>query len=409
MAKANRLNVKKIDGLSKPGIHGDGNCLFLRVRPGGSKQWIQIVQVAGRRIERGLGGYPLVSLQEARETAFENRRALRRGENPFVGRRALSAAISTGTAVSNAPTFADALEAVLDIRRPSWDNPKGEPRWRATLARYAMPVIGNMPVDAVAMRDVEAILTPIWQTKCQTARNVKQRIHAVMAWAIAHGHRTDNPVDAVNAILPKQNEVKEHRKALPYAEVPQAVAAIRRAKAHVSTRLAFEFAILTAARGGEARGAVWDEVDLDAATWTVPAKRMKAKAEHVVPLSNAAVAVLEAAAAEFGKEGVIFPSMQRKVMCDAALSNLAKAIGIAAVPHGFRSSFRNWCAENGVERDVAEAALAHSVGGSVELRYKTTRYFEKRREVMERWAAHCEPTKGQLAIAAKRRREREAA
>ena len=391
MAKANRLTVKEIDGLP-PGIHGDGNCLFLRVRPGGSRQWVQIVQVDGRRMERGLGGYPLVSLQEAREVAFENRRAIRRGENPFVRRRALSAAISNGTAVvSNAPTFAEALEAVVDIRRPSWKDPKAEKTWRSSLNRHAMPAIGNMAVDAIAMRDVEAILTPIWQVKCQTARNVKQRIHAVMAWAIAHGHRTDNPVDAVDAILPKQNELKTHHRALPYADVPAAIATVRETRVHASTKLAFELMVLTATRSGEARGASWDEVDIDAATWTIPAGRMKAGVEHTVPLSNAAVDVLQAAAAEFGRDGLIFPSTKGTVTRDANMSNMLKTAGVAAVPHGFRSSFRNWAAENGVERDVAEAALAHKVGNAVEAAYLRTDYLEKRREVMAKWARHCLP------------------
>ena len=392
MAKrqANRLTVKEIDGLPA-GIHGDGNCLFLRVRPGGSRQWIQIVQVDGRRMERGLGGYPLVSLQEAREVAFENRRALRRGENPFVRRRALSAAIAAGTAASNAPTFAEALEAVVELRRPSWKDPKAEKTWRGSLNRYAMPTIGKAPVDAITMRDVEAILKPIWQEKAQTARNVKQRIGMVMQWAIAHGHRTDNPVAAVDAVLPKQKEGKAHHRALPYAGVPAAIATVREARVHASTKLAFELMVLTAVRSGEARGARWDEVDIDAATWTIPAERMKGGVEHTVPLSNAALGVLEAAAAEFGNDGLIFPSTKGAVTRDANMSKMLRENGIEAVPHGFRSSFRNWAAENGVEGEVAEAALAHKVGNSVELAYKRTDYLEKRRAVMQAWARHCVP------------------
>ena len=245
------------------------------------------------------------------------------------------------------------------------------------------------------MRDVEAILTPIWQAKCQTARNVKQRIHAVMAWAIAHGHRTDNPVDAVDAILPKQNELKTHHRALHYADVPAAIAAVRETGVNASTKLAFEYMVLAAARSGEARGARWAEVDIDgdSPTWTMPAERMKAGVEHTVPLSPAAVEVLEAAAAEFGRDGLIFPSTKGTVTRDANMSNMLRENGVDAVPHGFRSSFRNWCAETGVERDVAEAALAHKVGNAVELAYKTTDYLEPRREVMLKWARHCVPWK----------------
>ena len=388
MAKANRLTVRDIEALDKPGIHGDGNCLFLRVRPGGSKQWYQIVTVKGKRIERGLGGYPLVSLQEARDTAFENRRALRRGENPFETREQAAAAIS------NAPTFAEALEAVLAVQRQSWKNPKSEARWRASLRDYAMPTIGKMPVDAITSADVYAIVEPIWGTKRETAQRVKQRIGAVMAWAKVNQHRTDNPVDDLDSALPKARPAKTHHRALPYAEVPNAIAKVRETGAHISTKLAFEFLVLTAARSGEVRLATWGEIDRKAKTWTIPAERMKAKAEHVVPLSNAAFDVLEAVAEEFGEgdDGeLIFPTVRGKAQSDNTISKLLRENGVDAVPHGFRSSFRDWAAEHGVERDIAEAALAHTVRNAVEAAYLRTDYLEKRRGVMERWAKHCEP------------------
>ena len=389
-----KLTVKKIEGLSA-GQHGDGGTLYLRVQESGSKQWVQIIQTGGRRIERGLGGYPLVSLQEARDTAFENRRALRRGENPFAKPNPLAAAISNGTVpASNAPTFADALEAVLDIQRPSWKTPKSEAQWRASLRDYAMPTIGNMAVDAITVDDVEAILKPIWEAKRETATRVKQRIHAVLKWAVAHGHRESNPVDAVDGLLPKTKRVKVHHRALPYAEVPAAIAAVRNSQAFASTKLAFEFLVLTAARSGEVRAATWGEIDRKAKTWTIPAGRMKAKVEHVVPLSNAAVDVLEAVAAELGEGGdgeLIFPSPRGKELSDATMSKLLRENGVAAVPHGFRSSFADWAAETGVRREVKEAALAHTVRNAVEASYTRTNYVAERREVMESWAAHCEP------------------
>jgi len=389
-----KLTVKKIEGLSA-GQHGDGGTLYLRVQESGSKQWVQIIQTGGRRIERGLGGYPLVSLQEARDTAFENRRALRRGENPFAKPNPLAAAISNGTVpASNAPTFADALEAVLDIQRPSWKTPKSEAQWRASLRDYAMPTIGKMPVDAITVDDVEAILKPIWEAKRETATRVKQRIHAVLKWAVAHGHRESNPVDAVDGLLPKTKRVKVHHRALPYAEVPAAIAAVRNSQAFASTKLAFEFLVLTAARSGEVRAATWGEIDRKAKTWTIPAERMKAKVEHVVPLSNAAVDVLEAVAAELGEGGdgeLIFPSPRGKELSDATMSKLLRENGVAAVPHGFRSSFADWAAETGVRREVKEAALAHTVRNAVEASYTRTNYVAERREVMQAWAAHCEP------------------
>ena len=387
-----KLTVKKIEGLSA-GQHGDGGTLYLRVQESGSKQWVQIIQTGGRRIERGLGGYPLVSLQEARDTAFENRRALRRGENPFATRNPLTAAISNGTVpASNAPTFEEALEAVLDNHRPTWKTPKSEAQWRASLRDYAMPTIGKMPVDAITVDDVEAILKPIWVAKRETATRVKQRIHAVLKWAVGRKHRVDNPVDAV--ALPKVKRVKVHHRALPYAEVPNAIAAVRNSQALGSTKLAFEFLVLTAARSGEVRLAKWGEIDRKAKTWTIPAERMKANAEHVVPLSNAAVEVLEAVAEELGEgdDGdLIFPSPRGKELSDATMSKLLRENGVAAVPHGFRSSFADWAAETGVRREVKEAALAHVVRNAVEASYTRTNYVAERREVMESWAAHCEP------------------
>jgi len=395
--------VRKIEAAA-PGIHGDGDTLFLRVRDGGSRQFVQIVSIDGKRVERGLGGYPRVSLQEARELAFDNRRAIRRGRNPFENRPKRRRAAST------APTFADAFAATLEIQRQSFTAAKTAADWQASMDTYAMPVLGGMAVDAVATADVEAVLKPIWHEKHNTAAKLKQRIHAVFKWAVAHGHRESNPVDAVDAILGKVRKNRQHRKALPYAEVPQAIATVRNARrGSVSAKLALEFTILTAARSGEVRGATWSEIDWKAGTWTIPAERMKAGVEHVVPLPDDAFEVLNAAVEAHGDEGLIFPARRRKVLQDKMLINLLHENGMDATVHGFRSSFRNWAAENGVERDVAEAALAHTLGNSTETSYKTTRYFEKRRAVMQAWAAHCEPTKGQLAIAAKRRGEREAA
>ena len=391
MAKrqANRLTVKEIDALTEPGIKGDGNTLFLRVREGGSKQWFQIVTINGKRTERGLGGYPLVSLEEARDTAFENRRAIRRGENPFENGDQLRE--QAAAAISNAPTFAEALEAVLAVQRQSWKNPKSEAQWRASLRDYAMPTIGGKRVDAITSADVYAIVEPIWGTKRETAQRVKQRIHAVMAWAKVNQHRTDNPVDDLDSALPKTRKAKVHHRALPYAEVPNAIAAVRNSQALGSTKRALEFLILTAARSGEVRLATWNEIDWEAGTWTIPAERMKAKAEHVVPLPDDAFEILNAAVEAHGNEGLIFPSLRGKALSDNTLSKLLRENGVDAVPHGFRSSFRDWAAENDVERDVAEAALAHTVRNAVEAAYKRTKYLEKRREVMEAWAKHCEP------------------
>ena len=389
--QANKLTVREIEALAEPGLYGDGGTLYLRIRESGSRSWVQIIQGGGGRMERGLGGYPLVSLQEARELAFENRRALRRGENPFACRRALSAAVAAaGAAVaSNAPTFREALEPVLELQRPHWRGGKTEKQWRGSLRDYAMPTIGNLPVDAITSADVLAILEPIWHTKRETAMRVKQRIQAVMAWAIGKGHRKDNPAAGVEAILPKAREARNPHKALPYADVPKAIADVRESGAKPDTIRAFEFLVLTAARSGEVRGAKWGEIDWQAATWTIPAERMKAKQAHVVPLCDRAFEILDDALAEHGEGGYIFPSRQGKPLSDNGFADMLKAAGVDAVPHGFRSSFADWAAENGVAREVKEAALAHTVKNAVEAAYTRTTYVEERREVMERWAAHC--------------------
>ena len=404
-----KLTVKKIEALPA-GQHGDGGTLYLRVQESGSRQWVQIVQTGGKRLERGLGGYPLVSLQEARELAFENRRALRRGENPFAKRRALTAAISNGAVpASNAPTFREALEAVLDNLRPDWRGDKTEKQWRASLEAYAMPAIGNLPVDAITRANVLAIVEPIWETKRETAQRVKQRIHAVMQWAVVKEYRADNPVGDYGTALRKGRAPRKHHRALPYADVPKAIAAVRQGGAKPGTIRAFEFLVLTAARFGEVRFATWGEIDWKAATWNIPAERMKGKKAHTVPLCDRAFEILDAALAEHGEDGYIFPSRQGKPLSDGGFADMLKAAEVDAVPHGFRSSFADYAAETGVAHAVKEAALAHKVGNAVEAAYTRTTYVEERREVMAKWAKHCEPTEGQLAIARKHRRENAAA
>ena len=388
MAKANRLTTRKIDRIATPGIYGDGNTLFLKVRDDGnggrgSAQWVQILKINGKRYERGLGGYPIVTLEEARQVAFDNRRKAKHGENPF---EKPAPAVAT-----LAPTFKDAMEAVIAIQRGDWTNGKSEKQWRASLRDYAMPKLGRKRVDAIQTPDVLACLQPIWNTKRETANRVKQRISAIMDWAIAKGHRQDNPVAAVDAVLPKARNGRKHYRALPYSAVPSAIAAVRNSKAHPATKLAFEFLVLTAARSGEVRMATWDEIDKVRDLWTIPAGRMKANAEHVVPLPEQAMEVLHQSAKRYGISGLLFPSITRKALSDATISKLLRENGINAVPHGFRSSFRDWAGENGWERDIAEAALAHTVRNAVEAAYHRTSYLKQRKAMMEQWAKFCLP------------------
>ena len=357
----------------------DGGTLFLQVAPTGAKCWVQVVQVRGRRHTVGLGGYPLTSLQEARDAAYENRRAARRGIPPA----------KRGGRKPGAPTFAEAAEEVLATQARTWKaGGKSEAQWRSSLAAYAHPVIGRMRVGDVTSADMVAVLKPIWTTKRETARRVKHRVSKVMDWAVVHGHRPDNPCQAVEAALPCMGARPRHHRALPYAEVPAAVAAVRASAAWRGTKLAFEFLVLTAARSGEVRLATWEEVDLDAKAWTVPAERTKAGRGHRVPLSAGALDVL-AAARELGVNGLVFPSVRGRVISDATIGKLLRQRGINAVPHGFRSSFRDWGAEQTDHpREVLEAALAHQVPNAVEAAHARTDHFERRRALMDAWAAY---------------------
>ena len=269
------------------------------------------------------------------------------------------------------PTFAEALETVIRIHESGWKNGgKTAAHWQASLGAYALPRLGRRLVCDVDTVDVMSVLLPIWTTKAETARRVRQRIGAVMKWAIAQGFRQDNPAgEAIGAALPKTNGVRRHLRALPHSEVAAAIATIRGTDAYRATVLAFEFLVLTATRSGEVRLARWTEMDLEAATWTIPGERMKMKREHRVPLSSRALGVLTEAHQLQQGTGLVFPSVTGRPLTDSTISKLVRENGIKAVPHGFRSSFRDWCGETGQPREVAEACLAHSINSRVEAAY----------------------------------------
>ena len=268
---------------AEPGFYCDGHGLNLRVDPSGARQWVQRLVIRGRPRMLGLGGYPLVSLAEARNAAFANRQRARAGGDPRAEQRH----------GQGAPTVEEAAAEVLEQQRPGWRNAKHARDWPRSLRAYAFPRIGAMPVSAVTTADVLAILTPIWHDKPETARRVRQRIGAVMKWAVAMGHRPDNPAgDALGQALGRQQAIVQHMRALPHGAVADALATVRASQASVTTKDAFEFLVLTAARSGEMRLATWDEMDLDAGVWTIPGARMKAKRDHRVPLSGRALAIL---------------------------------------------------------------------------------------------------------------------
>lgn len=384
-----RLTALTAKALTKPGRHGDGDGLYLNVAPSGSKSWVQRIVVNGRRRDIGLGPYPAVSLARARSFAYENRSAVAEGRDPIAERREEREAVLRPA--PSVPTFAEAAHRVIELRRPTWSNPKHAAQWQSTLQAYAFPLIGNKAVDAITAADVMDVLTPVWTVKPETASRVRQRMETVMDWVVAQGHRLDNPAGrSLLKVLPKTQRLKEHHRALPYAQVPEAVRKVRESTAIVSTKLAFEFLVLTASRSGEVRTADWSEVDWASATWEVPATRMKTRRSHRVPLSDRNMEILRQAWDLGDGQGLIFPGTRGgRPASVMVFTVLLRRLEIPAVPHGFRTSFRNWVAEcTSAPWAVGEAALAHNVGNSTEAAYMRSDLFDQRRVLMDQWAAY---------------------
>ena len=369
-----------------PGRHADGNGLYLFVQPSGTRSWIQRLLVRGRRRELGLGSLALVPLAEAREKALVNRKLARQGGDPLAEKRR-----SQGI-----PTFAEAAARVLEQKRAGWRNPRHPREWMSSLRRLAFPRIGKMPVSEVTSADVLEILTPIWHRKAQTARRVRQRLRAVLEWAVAMEFRMDNPCDRIGPVLGPQQDVTEHMQALPHREVAAVIRRVRASAAVPAAKLALEFLVLTAARWGEVRWAEWEEIDRDGRVWTVPASRAKTNRRHRVPLCGRALEILEAAQA-LGEEAgpLVFTHGGGRPLHDSQLRRLLRELGIAAVPHGFRSTFRDWAGEETDHpREVIEAALAHVVRNRVEAAYARSDLFERRRILMDDWARYLAQGKG---------------
>lgn len=377
-----RLSATKVKALSKPGLHGDGGTLYLKVAPGGSKSWVQRVRVHGRRRDIGLGGYPAVSLAQAREKALENRSNIAGGGDPL-----------TQQDKNRVPTFREAVHATFEANRPRLRNAKVLNSWMQSMEKHALPALGHLRVDEIGRAEVLAVLTPIWTLTPETARKVRRRIRAALAWCQAHEFIEHNPAgEMIDAALPPMPSVGSHHRALPHQEVAAALNAVDSTGASRSAKLCLRFLVLTAARSGEARGAMWNEVCLDQGVWRVPAKRMKSSVEHRVPLSDAARHVLDAARELHDGSGLIFPSpVKRKSghpMSDVTLIALLRRSGLAdrTVVHGFRSSFRSWAQER-ADADYAamEMSLAHTVGSAVERAYARSDLLEKRRILMQLW------------------------
>jgi integrase len=383
---AKALTARFVATVEEPGKYFDGHGLFLRVQNSGSKQWVQRITIRGKRCELGLGSPPLVSLAEARDRAFENRKAARAGNDPLRAKRELTAL----------PSFEEAAREVHRQHSPTWRNEKHSRDFIKSLEMYVFPKLGGRKVGEITAADVLSVLQPIWLEVPETARRVRQRIGTVMKWAVAQGWRQDNPAENITKALPKHDRTKTHRRALPYSEVARCIEAVKASSAWVSTKLALEFLVLTAARSGEVRGAKWDEIDLHGAndirsairaTWVVPASRMKMKRPHRVPLSPRAIEILINAERIRDQTGLVFPSVRGKELSDMTLSKLVRELGFDATVHGFRTSFRTWVQEQtDYPREVAEAALAHRIGDDAEMAYARSDVIDKRVAMMVAWS-----------------------
>ncbi|WP_423605695.1 tyrosine-type recombinase/integrase [Sphingomonas sp. MS122] len=380
-----KLTASKVRALTEPGRYSDGEGLFLELNGKDSGRWLLRVQSGGRRRDIGLGSLRAVSLADAREAAFLARKKIAQGIDPVAERKQERLVI---------PTFRKAAELVHEEHEKAWKNGKHQAQWLATLKTYAFPKMGDLLVSDIEGPLIRDVLAPIWLTKPETARRVRQRIATVLDWSCAKGFRaTEAPIRSISKGLPRQPKKDGHFAAMAYADVPDFVATLRERES--VGRLALEALILTAARSGEIRGALWSELDLERGLWSLPAERMKMGRAHVVPLSVAAIDVFERAAKfQVGEGKLVFPGQRaKKALSDMTLLKILRDMDLNVTVHGFRSAFRDWVAEQtDYPGEVAEAALAHTVANKVEAAYRRTDFLEKRRLLMRDWAAFCTKT-----------------
>jgi len=380
MGTLTALGVKR----AGPGRHGDGSGLYLVVSDTGSRKWVLRIQVNGKRRDLGLGAATKVTLSEAREAAEDMRRAIHRGKDPVAEKRRARATI---------PTFREAAVMVHQEHRPSWKNPKHAQQWLTTLEAYVFPHLGDLPINQIGGPMVRDVLAEIWLNIPETARRVRQRIGTVLDVAHAKGWReAEAPMRSISRGLPKQPKIKGHFAAMPWQQVPGFIADMGNTlKATEPVLLAIQFLILTAARSGEVRGASWSEIDLDDRIWLVPAKRMKGGRAHRVPLSGRAMDILDRMdtfRCTTGSEAYVFEGQKPgRPLSDMTLTMPIRRAELPITVHGFRSAFRDWCAEaTNTPREVAEACLSHVVRNAVEAAYARTDHLVRRREVMDSWA-----------------------
>jgi len=377
-----RLNAVGIRNLKEPGRYADGNGLYLFVDDSGAKRWILRTVVGGKRRDIGLGSLKLISLADAREETVKLRRLARAGGDPLAARRRERRTMLT---------FKKAAETVHANHAETFRNAKHKAQWLASLETYVFPALGARTIDSIDSGDIMRVLTPLWTSKPETARRLKQRLRVVLDWAKASGYRSgDNPVDGIVQALPRVKQTAKHHAALAYSQLPAFLKALQASDAGDTTKLAFEFLVLTASRTSEVLGARWQEIDSDGKTWTIPAARIKAGREHRVPLSPRTIEILDTVAKMKDGGPYVFPGRAT----GKPLSNMVFLMVLRRLDreditaHGFRSAFRDWAAERTTfSRAVCEAALAHVLPDKTEAAYFRSDLFELRRSLMDTWAA----------------------
>ena len=372
-----KLTAKFVENVSEAGKYYDQHGLFLHVRPSGAKKWLQRYTFQGRRREIGLGSAKIVSVATARRNAHQNLVLVSEGIDPIEDKKQDSVI----------PKFEVAARKVYEDNRPTWRNAKHAAQFITTLETYAFPVIGSMSVKEINSSHILRILSPIWVTKAETAKRVRQRLSTVFKYCVAQQWRTDDPANiAIVEALPNPKRKVQHRKSISYNDVSGFIETVSQSSAGLSTKLGLEFLILTATRSGEVRKARWDEVN--GSLWTIPAERMKAGVAHRIPLPSRCIEILAEAKTINQGSGFIFEGTKpNKPLSENTFNKLIKELGLEVHAHGFRTSFRTWTQEKtNYPREIAEAALAHSLRDKAEAAYARSDLLEKRAEMMEAWA-----------------------
>lgn len=390
--KAKELSIRAVQQLKDDGRHAVGGVDGLHLRiSNGSKAWVLRMLVGEKRRDLGLGPFPQIGLAEARDLAREMRKSTQAGNMPITPRRQAKEQLIVQQSASK--TFKECAEALMTSKSNEWKNAKHQQQWANTLTTYAYPTIGSLAVDQIELQHILSCLEPIWLTKTETASRLRGRIESVLDYATVRKYRSgENPArwkGHLDSILPKPSKVQqvEHHPAMPINDVPAFIQAVRQKKG--MSAQAMIFLILSASRSGETRGAQWQEINLEQKVWIIPAGRTKTSTEHRVPLSSQAIALL-VSLPRIDQSPLVFPSPNGFELSDMALNQMMRKMQLKYVPHGFKSTFRDWAAEcTNYPREIAEQALGHAITNKVEAAYRRGDALEKRRTMMQEWSDHC--------------------